>query len=169
MAELIEQPVEWVDRAPVQASGRVTSTASPDEVFTALARHEGFVEWFPGVKAVEVLGDQREGVGTRRRVRIPGITVEEVFIVWEPGERWAFTGTATSPRWTRSLIEDCRLTPRADGGTDITYTMAFDPVGPIGFVMRHSVKRISASIEKGMEGLARVASTSQAGSQPPDP
>jgi hypothetical protein len=160
VAGLIEQPIDWVERAPAQATGSATSSADPEVVFATLAHHEGFVDWFPGVKSVEMIGEQREGVGTRRRVRIPGITVEEVFIVWEPGRRWAFTGTATSPRWTRSLVEDCRLTPRADGGTDITYTMAFDPVGPVGFLMKHSTGRISTSIRGGVEALARKAEAS---------
>jgi len=156
MVELTRQTIDWIEHAPMRARGEAVSTAPPSAVFEVLADHEGFAEWFPGVKAVEVLGP-RSGVGARRRVRIPLLAVEEEFIVWEPGARWAFTGTATSRRFTRSLVEDCVLRGRADGGTDISYTMYLDPVGALGRLMRVSVTRVSASIRAGVEALAERA------------
>ena len=156
MATVVPRTLDWIPRAPVQARGTARSTAPPDAVFAVLADHAGWVEWFPNVKRVEVLGPAA-GVGARRRVKIPMVTVEEEFIAWDPGEHWAFTATSTSPTWTRSLVEDCRLTARADGGTDIDYAMYLDPVGPIGWMMKRSVGRISAAIRQGMENLAARA------------
>jgi carbon monoxide dehydrogenase subunit G len=156
MATVVPRTLDWIPRAPVQARGAARSTAPPDAVFAVLADHAGWVEWFPNVKRVDVLGPA-VGVGARRRVKIPMVTVEEEFIAWEPGARWTFTATSTSPTWTRSLIEDCRLTARADGGTDIDYTMSFDPVGPIGWIVKRSVGRVSAAIQQGMENLAARA------------
>lgn len=158
MAAVVPQTLDWTTRAPVRANGASTSTASPEAVFAVLADHERWVEWFPNVKRVDVLG-QATGVGARRRVKIPLSSVEEEFIAWEPGVRWAFTATSASPRWTRSLVEDCRLTARPDGGTDIDYTMYLDPVGPMGWVMRRSVGRISATIRQAMANLAARAAT----------
>lgn len=159
MIELTPRTIEWIDRAPMHARGVAVSTASPSAVFDVLADHEGWSEWFPGVKAVDVLGP-RAGVGARRRVRIPMLTVDEEFIVWDPGARWSFTGTASSRRFTRSLVEDCVLVERADGGTDITYTMYFDPVGAAGWLMRVSTPRVSRSIEAGVQALAIRAARS---------
>jgi Polyketide cyclase / dehydrase and lipid transport len=157
VAALVPQTLDWITRAPVQASGVSTSTASPDAVFAVLADHERWVEWFPSLKQVDVLGPA-VGIGARRRVKIPMSWVEEEFIAWDPGVRWAFTGTAASPRWTRSLVEDCRLTARPDGGTDIRYTMYLDPVGPMGWVMRRSIGRVSDTIQQAMQHLATRAS-----------
>jgi carbon monoxide dehydrogenase subunit G len=156
MATVVPRTLDWISHAPVRAHGQSTSTAPPDAVFAVLADHAGWVEWFPNVKRVDVLGPA-SGVGARRRVKIPMVTVEEEFIAWEPGVRWTFTATSTSPAWTRSLIEDCRLTARPDGGTDIDYTMYLDPVGPIGWMMKRSVGRISSAIRQGMENLATRA------------
>jgi hypothetical protein len=55
------------------------------------------------------------------------MVIDEEFIAWEPGRRWAFTATAIRPAFTRSLLEDCELRPAEAGGTVITYTMHLDP------------------------------------------
>jgi hypothetical protein len=65
----------------------------------------------------------------------------------------------SSRRWTRSLVEDCVLTARADGGTDVTSTMYFDPAGTAGLLMRHSFRRIGSNIQSAMKALARRAAT----------
>ena len=162
MAPAVPQTIDWITHAPVQAHGAATSSASPDAVFSVLADHAGWVEWFPNVKRVDVTGPAA-GVGARRRVKIPMVTVEEEFIVWDPGSRWSFTATSTSPHWARSLIEDCRLTPRPDGGTDIDYSMYFEPVGPVGWMMKRSVGRISTAIQQAMDNLATRAASSPRG------
>src|SRR5438067_1406767 len=126
MGALVTRTVDWIEVAPVRIEARAESSAAPADVFAVLADHEHFADWFPGVRKVEVLGPAA-GVGARRRVTIPGATVDEVFIVWEPGARWTFTGVAIKPRFTKSLVEDCRLEALPSGGTAISYTMYLDP------------------------------------------
>src|SRR5258708_6880700 len=135
MAELTKQTIDWIDRAPVRIEAKAESTASPDKVFAVLADHERWPEWFTSVKKVTVLG-KGEGVGARRRVQVPGMTVDEEFIVWDPGKRWSFTGYEAKPGAARSLIEDCILTPLSNGGTAISYTMYLDPKGLAGPMVR---------------------------------
>lgn len=156
MGELTKQAIDWIERAPVRVEARAESTASPDKVFAVLADHERWPEWFPSLRDVKVLGPA-EGVGARRRVVIPGMTVDEEFIVWDPGARWAFTGYAARPRFTRSLVEDCVLTPLPGGGTAITYTMYMDPVGVAGFVVKRSVGRMRKNNTQAMQNLAARA------------
>jgi carbon monoxide dehydrogenase subunit G len=137
----------------IQGTGR--STASPDEVFAILADHERWTEWFPSVKQVTVLGPAA-GVGARRRVAVPGATVDEEFIVWEPGARWSFTGIAARPRFTKSLVEDCRL-EAVDGGTAISYTMYLDPPTLLRPLVQLMAKGIRKNLEKAMTNLAARA------------
>ena len=69
--------------------------------------------------------------------------MDEEFIIWEPGVRWAFTGTAARPRFTRSLIEDCTLDSHESGGTAIVYTMYLDPppmLRPLVKLLAHQVR-----------------------------
>ena len=156
MGELTKQAIDWIERAPVRVEARAESTASPDAVFAVLADHERWPEWFPSLRDVTVLGPA-EGVGARRRVVIPGMTVDEEFIVWEPGVRWTFTGYSARPRFTRSLVEDCVLTPLPGGGTSISYTMYMDPVGVAGFVVKRSVGPMRKNNTQAMQNLAARA------------
>jgi hypothetical protein len=156
MRELVRQQIGWIDGAPVAIQAKSTTTATPDAVFSVLADHERWPEWFPNVKQVDVIG-AAEGVGARRRVRVPGLVVEEEFIVWEPGVRWAFTGTAAKPGVVRSLVEDCRLSPAPGGGTAISYTMYLEPTGVFRPLMVVGAVMVRSSIRKALVGLAARA------------
>ncbi|MFZ6005960.1 MAG: SRPBCC family protein [Actinomycetota bacterium] len=159
MAALQPRTIDWIEQAPLRIEANATSTASPSAVFAVLADHERWPEWFPSLKSVTVLGPA-EGVGARRRVAIPGATVDEEFIVWEPGERWSFTGIAARPRFTRSLVEDCRLTAVDGGGTAISYTMYLDPPALLRPLMTLMARQMRANNAKAMANLAtRAAST----------
>lgn len=156
MADLVPRTLDWIDAAPVSISAQAESRASPDAVFAVLADHERWTEWFPKVRRVEVLGPAA-GVGARRRVTIPGSTIDEEFIVWEPGVRWSFTGIAASPRVTRSLVEDCQLAPLPTGGTSITYAMHLDPPPLLRPLVKLSVRRIERNNNKALANLAARA------------
>ena len=47
----------------------------------------------------------------RRVTTVPGGKIEELIVAWNPGQRWAFTGTAVGPGIVRALLEDCRIDP----------------------------------------------------------
>lgn len=153
--------IDWIERAPIKITARSQSTASPQDVFAVLADHARWPEWFPAVKTVTVIG-AASGVGARRRVSVPGLTVDEEFIVWEPGVRWTFTGLAAKPGILRSLVEDCRLDPLPSGGTTISYTMYLDPPKALTPIVKLAASRISRNNTKAMESLAaRAAATSR--------
>jgi len=156
MGDLVPRTIEWTEHAPIRIEARARSSASPDVVFAVLADHERWPEWFPSVKKVTVLGPA-SGVGARRRVKVPGLTVDEEFIAWDPGVRWAFTGYAAAPKFTRSLIEDCALEPDESGGTNITYTMYLDPPPLLRGVVRLTAGRIRANNTRALANLARRA------------
>jgi uncharacterized protein YndB with AHSA1/START domain len=159
VSELQKQTLEWIKTAPLRVEARAESAASPEAVFAVLADHERWPEWFPRVREVTVLGDQRAGVGARRRVALRGMTVDEEFIAWDPGARWAFTGYESRPRFTRSLVEDCVLTARSDGGTDISYTMYMDPVGVMGFFITRAAAMMRKNNTQAMQNLAARAAS----------
>jgi uncharacterized protein YndB with AHSA1/START domain len=153
---LVTRPISWIDQAAVSARGTGTTSASPSEVFAVLADHERWPEWFGNVKKVEVLGPAT-GVGARRRVTVPGLVVDEEFIVWDEGERWSFTATAARPALFSSLVEDCVLTARPDGGTDISYTMYFQPKALAAPFMKLGAGMLRKTIDSAMRGLAARA------------
>jgi len=156
MAALVQQTIEWTELAPIRIEAKSESVAPPADVFAVLADHEHCPEWFPLVRKVTVLG-AAAGVGARRRVSIPGATVDEEVIVWEPGVRWSFTGIAARPRFTRSLLEDCILGELESGGTAISYTMYLDPPGALRPLVRGLAGRIQANNNRAVANLARRA------------
>jgi uncharacterized protein YndB with AHSA1/START domain len=156
MGTLVPRSIDWVEAAPISIVASAESTATPDAVFAVLADHERWPEWFPGVRRVTVLGPAA-GVGARRRVAVPGATVDEEFIVWEPGVRWSFTGIAASPRVTRSLVEDCRLAPLPAGGTSISYAMLLDPPPLLRPLVKLAAPRIRRNNQQALKNLAARA------------
>jgi carbon monoxide dehydrogenase subunit G len=160
MTALLPRTIDWIELAPIAIVASAESAASPDEIFAVLADHERWPGWFPGVKKVEVTGPA-SGVGARRRVSVPGAVVDEEFIIWEPGVRWTFTGTAARPHVTKSLIEDCRLTPLESGGTRITYGMYLDPPTALRPLVKVMARQIRRNNTRAMANLAqRAAATS---------
>ena len=156
VSTLEQQSLDWIERAPFTATGRAITTASPEAVFAVLADHERWPEWFPKVKRVEIIGPA-DGVGAQRRVFIPGAQVEEIFIAWEPGERWSFTGTGAKPKLFRALVEDCRLTSLGDGGAAISYSMYIEPVPWLRPVMKLVAKSLTKNLDRAMRALAARA------------
>lgn len=161
MAALTPRTIDWIGSAPITITARAESTASPQDVFAVLADHERWPEWFPAVKTVTVIG-AASGVGARRRVSVPALTVDEEFIAWEPGVRWTFTGLAATPGILRSLVEDCRLEPLPSGGTSISYTMYLDPPKALVPILKLAARQIRRNNTKALESLAtRAAATSR--------
>lgn len=156
MATLVPRTIEWVDVAPIRIAASAESTASPTDVFGVLADHERWPEWFPSLRRVTVLGPAA-GVGARRRVAVRGATIDEEFIVWEPGARWSFTATSARPPFTRSLVEDCQLDGLQSGGTSITYTMYLDPPPAVRPLFKVLAGRVQANNTRALANLARRA------------
>ncbi|MDP1820774.1 MAG: SRPBCC family protein [Acidimicrobiales bacterium] len=156
MAELTRQTLDWIPSAPLALTGTGASAASPDAVFAVLADHERWPEWFPNVRSVEVTGAP-SGVGATRRVKLPGASVDEMFIAWDPGERWSFTGTAARPRFVTSIVEDCRLTATVDGGTIISYTMYLAPAPLFRPFLKLAAPQIQKSLQTAVGRLGERA------------
>jgi uncharacterized protein YndB with AHSA1/START domain len=156
MASLLPRTIDWIDSAPLRIEARAESAGSPQAVFEVLADHERWPEWFPSVRKVTVLGPAA-GVGARRRVAVPGATVEEEFIVWEPGARWSFTSTTARPRFVTSLVEDCILEELEGGRTAITYTMYLEPAPAFRPLLKRVKRRLESNNRRAMANLARRA------------
>jgi ribosome-associated toxin RatA of RatAB toxin-antitoxin module len=160
MATTRRETLEWSETAPIRVQGTAATTASPEAVFAVLADHARWPEWFPKVKAVEILGPA-EGVGARRRVKIPGLAVDEEFIAWEPGKLFAFTATAAKPGAFKALVEHCRIKPSERGGCDVTWTMTFEPHPLAAPVMKLARRSLEANLGTAMANLARRAEASE--------
>jgi uncharacterized protein YndB with AHSA1/START domain len=152
----VPQTMTWAETAPIRAQGSARSKASPEAVWAVLADHARWPEWFPGVKEAIVLGPA-EGIGARRRVKVPGMKVDEEFIAWEPGRLFAFTATNVKPPVFRSLVEHCRIEPTDDGGCTATWTMCIGPSTLAAPLLKLARPQLVKTVTQGMEALARRA------------
>lgn len=133
--------------------------APPSRVWELLKDWEGSAAWMVDATTVEVLGEQRTGIGTRVRAvtRIAGIPLTDLMEVvgWEEGRLisvmhhgWPIRGLA----WFA-------LHPTEDGGTRFEWAEELDPpLGPLGElggrVLRSPIERV---LRKSLTKLKRLA------------
>jgi uncharacterized protein YndB with AHSA1/START domain len=135
--------------------------ASPERVWELLADWEGSEAWMVDATSVVVLGEQREGVGTRVRAvtRIAGIALTDVMRVtaWEPGRRLEVFHEGRpihGPAWFA-------LTPH-EGGTRFEWVEdMIPPLGRLGEIGGRVLRApIEAVLRKSLMKLKRLAEQS---------
>lgn len=132
--------------------------ASPERVWELLADWEGSATWMVDATSVVVLGEQREGVGTRVRAvtRIAGIALTDVMRVttWDPGRRLEVFHEGRpihGPAWFA-------LTPH-EGGTRFEWVEdLIPPLGVLGELGGRALRTpIEAVLRKSMYKLRALA------------
>jgi uncharacterized protein YndB with AHSA1/START domain len=154
MATLVPRDPDWIATAPLVVR-RTRAVAAPSSaVWSMIADHERWTEWFGAVSSVRVTG-AAEGVGGTRTVKIPGMTIDEEFTAWEPERRFAFTVVRASPT-LRSLAESVELEPSA-GGCTVTYTQGIEPARGFGWMWKLISRRMGSELTKALDNLAAGA------------
>ncbi len=126
--------------------------AQPDEVFAALADTPAWPTWFPGITGARWTSEAPHGIGSTRSVSLGPITIDEEFIVWEPGQRWGFTFVSTTIPLMKAGAELVELAAEA-GGTRVTYNMFVDPFGPMKATTNLMRGGVEAGLKRGLKGL----------------
>jgi len=88
--------------------------APPATVWATLADFDALALWADGIDHSSLTTDQREGVGTTRRVQMGQITLIERVIAWEPDHRLAYEIEGLLPI-VQQATNTWTLTPTADG------------------------------------------------------
>lgn len=132
MFDLVPQPAEWIDSAPVKYRSVREISASADEIWSVLCRHEQWPEWFGPLSEVESTSPDRDGVGSTRRVIGGGgrLIINERFVTWEEPRSWGFTVTSASRPMSMlvsSLNERVDLQVLSPDRVRVTYLMGLAP------------------------------------------
>jgi uncharacterized protein YndB with AHSA1/START domain len=141
-----------MSNAPIRVNVTHTYTSDPKTVFEALSEHENLGPVF-GAKITRTRdGDtDRNGVGSSRKLNIgPLPPITETVVVFEPNTNIEYKITRGGfPLKDHYGVQ--RLTPTADGGTKIDYTIAFNTAipGMAGLV----AKQLTAALSKGLPKL----------------
>lgn len=110
---------DWIDEAPIRVQESVTIDAAPSVVWSHVADHISWPEWFAGPIRVVVTG-RSTGVGGRRRVVAGPLRFDEVFTVWRPERHFAFAIVSSTLPLLEAMAESVELEP-TDSGTRVTY------------------------------------------------
>lgn len=123
--------LDFLERAPVRVTRSGVVPAPLSAVFAAFAdRPEDWKLWCPGFTAGEWVTPPPHEVGSVRRMRAGGRTIEEKVLVYERDRRWTFAVAGLNAPGLRALIEDYRFEELPGLRTRITWTIAVDAPGP---------------------------------------
>ena len=154
MPTLTRKPPEWIHAAPFQARATREIAATPDEVFSALADHESWPEWFSTIDRVERFGDLREGLGSNRRVFInKRVAVDEEFNVWEPGARWGFVVLSATVPGLKSMVELVTIDDLGEGRSSVTYKMGIEGRFPLSVLLKGATGTMEKNLGKALDNL----------------
>jgi hypothetical protein len=121
------RPVDlsFLETAPHRTTRSFSFTATPDELFAALAHDPaGWGEWFPGFsRDGRYLTPAPHGVGSQREVKVGRTRLVETVIAWDEGRRWAFTIAEGGMPGVKALAEDYVVEPEGTGSR-LTWTLA---------------------------------------------
>jgi uncharacterized protein YndB with AHSA1/START domain len=139
--------------------------ASPERVWELLADWEASAQWMVDATSVVVLGEQREGVGTRVRAvtRIAGIALTDVMTVtgWDPGRRLEVFHEGRPIHGVAWFA----LTPHEDGTRFEWVEDLTPPLGRLGEIGGRVLRApIEAVLRKSLMKLRRLAEAKPASS-----
>jgi hypothetical protein len=127
MKQLVRQPAEWINRAPITVRAAREIIASPEEVWAVLTAHERWPEWFDAIKRAEGTGG--DGVGSTRSVWFKKWRLDEEFLVWDEPKAFGFVVLAAAGplgRLSQTLLERIDVQVLSTDRVRVTYLQGFD-------------------------------------------
>ena len=144
-------PDDFLETAPGRYELELHVAATPERAF-AIISGEGEEEWFPGFRSLT--WNDAPGVGASRVLRLSTLTLQERFLVWEPGRAMRFEVDWMSLPLCRRFLEDYTLEPE-HRGTRILWRIAYEAtpaLTPLRALLHpilgRDFKRASAGIER---------------------
>ena len=120
--------LDFFETAPIRFVNTELVRRSPEAIFAAVAEDPaGWGNWYPGFsKTGRYLSPPPHGPGSRRLVRMSGVTYDETILAWDPPKRWAFRVDKAAAPIAHALAEDYQITP-VELGSIVQWTFAVDP------------------------------------------
>ncbi|HET6966563.1 MAG TPA: SRPBCC family protein [Acidimicrobiales bacterium] len=119
---------EFYDTAPYRVRHSVVVRRPPGRLFDAIGRDPaGWGDWCPGFDhRGRWTSEGPPGEGSRRTVRMGGVSYEETILGWDPPHRFAFRVDRSAAPLAYALAEDYRIAEHPSGST-LEWTFAVDP------------------------------------------
>jgi hypothetical protein len=119
---------EFFDTAPFRFIATEVVHRPANLIFDAIASHPaGWGDWFPGFShAGRYLTPPPHGPGSRRRVKMGGLTYDETILIWDAPGRWAFRVDRSMIPFAYALAEDYQVSDHHIYSI-VQWTFAIDP------------------------------------------
>jgi uncharacterized protein YndB with AHSA1/START domain len=142
---------EWIPTAPIRTATSVDIAAAPEAVWTVLADHAAWPEWFPILDRVEVTGAPT-GVGGQRRVVIQRLPFDEEFTVWDEPRQFAWAVTRSRLPILSLMAESVELAATGSG-CRVTLTQGLQARRGFGTVLGPMWRRNEPAIGQALDAL----------------
>lgn len=154
MRELTDVDADYALIGPNQRSLHQQIAVPATTLFTCLADGAAWKEWL-GID-VEWTSPEPHGVGTTRTVSTGRQTIEELFLVWDEGERMAFRfERCTLP--VRAFAEHYECVPTGAESCELVWSYAYEWGGPLAPVFgRVFGAGFALNAKRSLKKLARL-------------
>ena len=149
------QPPEWIDTAPIRVERSVDIEAPAPAVWSIIADHARWPDWFRSLGTVEVTG-AATGVGGRRRVTINRIVLDEEFTAWDENEHFALAVVSTKIPFLDTMAESVRVEPTATGSR-VTYRQGLQARRGMGLLLDLAWKPAAKQLTAALANLKTLA------------
>ncbi|MFI5804755.1 SRPBCC family protein [Streptomyces sp. NPDC051561] len=141
--------LDFAESAPVTLVFAAELTASPEDVYRALAEEtEDWPRWFSAVTFARPTAAGRE-------VHLKGNTkFMETVMAAEPPARYAYRVDVSTAPGVRAMLEDWRIWPTG-AATRVQWTMAVDGPAPLRLVLRAARPGVGRAFRDAMRELDR--------------
>ena len=133
-----------------------TIDATAAKVFAEIANHEGYSR-FAGVNKAELIrkgeGDDGNGLGAVRRLKLGAITVDEEILSYEPAQLMEYRITRMKPKLFNHILGRVELQEVA-GKTNVTWSSEYEI--PLPFVGGKLEKLLAKQISGGFAGMLKA-------------
>jgi hypothetical protein len=131
--------------------------ATAGEVFDIFADGESWPKWFDAVQSVVWTSPEPKDVGTTRTVVLSvtplKTTVQERFLVWDPGQRFTFRFERVGLPLFHAGIEDYRLADLGGDRCRLTYTVCLEPTAAVRLAGPVTRPLFAGMLRTGAQGL----------------
>lgn len=111
--KMASQAADALGALPHGWTFRVDLALPPDRAFALLADADAWPRWYPDIQAMRWVDPP--GLGARREVVTTTTTLQERFVVWEPGRRMAFCVEWMTIPLAAAFTEEFTLEPSGTG------------------------------------------------------
>lgn len=157
--------LDFIEGALWRFENVVELEASPEAVFDIFADGESWPRWFDDIKRVVWTSPEPKGVGTTRTVTLTTMTVDEHFLAWERGRRFAFRFEACSLPLCRAGLEDYRLEDLPGGRTRFTYSVYLEPTLVVRLAGPIARAQFASMFRRAAQGLRTYVAAGRGGSK----